>query len=56
MWEPRRVTILRASTACYRDSFTFIIIIIIIGVPTPDCASGSISPEGALMEGSNTLG
>jgi hypothetical protein len=23
MWEPRRLTILRASTACYRDSFTF---------------------------------
>jgi hypothetical protein len=23
MWEPRRLTTLRASTACYRDSFTF---------------------------------
>jgi hypothetical protein len=23
MWEPRRLTILWASTACYRDSFTF---------------------------------
>jgi hypothetical protein len=23
MWEPRRLTILMASTACYRDSFTF---------------------------------
>jgi hypothetical protein len=23
MWEPRPLTILRASTACYRDSFTF---------------------------------
>jgi hypothetical protein len=23
MWEPRRPTILRASTACYRDSFNF---------------------------------
>jgi hypothetical protein len=25
MWEPRRLTTLWASTACYRDSFTFII-------------------------------
>jgi hypothetical protein len=24
MWEPRRLTTLWASTACYRDSFTFI--------------------------------
>jgi hypothetical protein len=24
MWEPRRFTALRASTACYRDSFTFL--------------------------------
>jgi hypothetical protein len=24
MWEPRRLTSLRASTACYRDSFTFL--------------------------------
>jgi hypothetical protein len=23
MWEPGRLIILRASTACYRDSFTF---------------------------------
>jgi hypothetical protein len=23
MWEPRRLTILRASTACYRDSLIF---------------------------------
>jgi hypothetical protein len=23
MWEPRRLTTLRTSTACYRDSFTF---------------------------------
>jgi hypothetical protein len=23
MWDPRRRTTLRASTACYRDSFTF---------------------------------
>jgi hypothetical protein len=23
MWKPRRLTTLRASTACYRDSFTF---------------------------------
>jgi hypothetical protein len=23
MWEPRRLTTLRVSTACYRDSFTF---------------------------------
>jgi hypothetical protein len=30
MWEPRRLTALWATTACYRDSFTFIIIIIII--------------------------
>jgi hypothetical protein len=28
MWEPRRLTTLWASTASYRDSFTFIIIII----------------------------
>jgi hypothetical protein len=30
MWEPRRLTTLRASTSFYRDSLTFIIIIIII--------------------------
>jgi hypothetical protein len=24
MWEPRRLTTLWASTACYRDSFTFL--------------------------------
>jgi hypothetical protein len=24
MWEPRRLTTLRASTACYRDNFTFL--------------------------------
>jgi hypothetical protein len=30
MWESRRLTTLWASTSCYRDSFTFIIIIIII--------------------------
>jgi hypothetical protein len=24
MWEPRRLTTLSASTACYRDSFTFL--------------------------------
>jgi hypothetical protein len=28
MWEPRRLTTLCASTACYRDSFTFFLIII----------------------------
>jgi hypothetical protein len=26
MWEPRRLTILWPSTACYRDSFTFLYI------------------------------
>jgi hypothetical protein len=26
MWEPRRLTTLWASTACYMDSFTFIFI------------------------------
>jgi hypothetical protein len=25
MWEPRRFTALCASTACYRDSFTFLL-------------------------------
>jgi hypothetical protein len=25
MWEPRRLTTLWASTACYKDSFTFIV-------------------------------
>jgi hypothetical protein len=30
MWEPRRLTTLWASTACYTDSFIIIIIIIII--------------------------
>jgi hypothetical protein len=24
LWDPRRLTILRASTACYEDSFTFL--------------------------------
>jgi hypothetical protein len=28
MWEPRRLTTLWAFTACYRDSFTFIVILI----------------------------
>jgi hypothetical protein len=27
MWEPRRLTTLRASTACYGDSFAFFFII-----------------------------
>jgi hypothetical protein len=38
MWEPRRLTILWASTACYRDSFyrPMIIIIIIIRM-LPNC-------------------
>jgi hypothetical protein len=26
MWEPRRLTTLRACTACYRDSFTFLLV------------------------------
>jgi hypothetical protein len=30
MWEPRRLTTLWASTACYRDSFIFLPFIIII--------------------------
>jgi hypothetical protein len=25
MWDPRRLTTLRAFTACYRDSFTFLL-------------------------------
>jgi hypothetical protein len=25
MWEPRRLTTLWATTACYRDSFTFVV-------------------------------
>jgi hypothetical protein len=25
MWEPRRLTTVWASTACYRDSFTFLL-------------------------------
>jgi hypothetical protein len=32
MWEPRRLTTLWASTACYRDSFTFSFFIIIKGI------------------------
>jgi hypothetical protein len=34
MWEPRRLTTLWASTACYRDSFTFIFTSLIIKVLT----------------------
>jgi hypothetical protein len=30
MWEPRRLTTLLASTACYRDSFTFAFYILIL--------------------------
>jgi hypothetical protein len=32
MWEPRRLTTLWDSTACYRDSFTFIFFIIVVVV------------------------
>jgi hypothetical protein len=32
MWEPRLLTTLRAFTACYRDSFTFISILFKIGI------------------------
>jgi hypothetical protein len=28
MWEPRRLTTLCAFTACYRDSFTFKVVVI----------------------------
>jgi hypothetical protein len=34
LWEPRHLTTLWASTACYRGSFTFTIIIIIIIIIT----------------------
>jgi hypothetical protein len=29
MWEPQRLTTLWASTACYRDSFTYLLFILI---------------------------
>jgi hypothetical protein len=34
MWEAQRLTTLRAFTACYRDSFTFTIILLNIGLTT----------------------
>jgi hypothetical protein len=30
LWEPRRLIILCASTACYRDSFTFLLVVVIL--------------------------
>jgi hypothetical protein len=33
MWEPRRLTTLWASTACYRDKFTFYLLYIIYLYP-----------------------
>jgi hypothetical protein len=30
MWEPRRLTTLWASTACYRDSFTFTFVAVVV--------------------------
>jgi hypothetical protein len=34
MWEPRRLTTLWASTACYRDSFTFLLLQVILNRPS----------------------
>jgi hypothetical protein len=34
MWEPRRLTTLWASTACYRDSFTFLPYFENVGAPS----------------------
>jgi hypothetical protein len=44
MWEPRRLTTLWASTACYRDSFTFLLIFC-ASKPTAFLASGKRSAE-----------
>jgi hypothetical protein len=35
MWEPRRLTTLWASTACYRDSLFFLLIILYKAVLVP---------------------
>jgi hypothetical protein len=32
VWEPRRLTTLWASTACYRDSFTFLLLLTVVKV------------------------
>jgi hypothetical protein len=37
MWEPRRLTILWASMACYRNSFTFTCGLFNAGVCNSDC-------------------
>jgi hypothetical protein len=50
MWEPRRLTTLWAFTACYMDSFTFIIIIsvgIAAGYGLEDRGVGVRVPVGA---------
>jgi hypothetical protein len=32
MWEPQHLTTLWASTACYKDSFTFLILVVVVVV------------------------
>jgi hypothetical protein len=39
MWEPRHLTTLWASTACYRDSFTFYYLTLIFTKPHEFCSS-----------------
>jgi hypothetical protein len=30
MWEPRHLTILWASTACYRDGVTYVVVVVVV--------------------------
>jgi hypothetical protein len=36
MWDPQRLTTLWASTACYKDSFTFYFTILWLGLLVPE--------------------
>jgi hypothetical protein len=55
MWEPRRLTILWASTACYRDSFIFFIEEVIVSVTTAVDLIECLAPCRVDMADSSTL-
>jgi hypothetical protein len=65
MWEPRRLTILWASAACYRDSFTFLPYLILNLIDLPKvCVDtavfyitlGKLGSPPQLLEGTKVSG
>jgi hypothetical protein len=45
MWEPRRLTTLRAFTVCYRDSFTFFYLYALDYAREESCLEFSVASE-----------